>query len=159
MRASTDGSGCDRTAMLSLAKLAAGQGASYWLQQAQGPVTHAQSVSSGVEDYYLSGPEATGCWTGSGACGLELAGDVEPEALTRMLDRKDPRTGDALPRPAGRAPTVPGFDLMFSVPKSASMLFGLGGEREQGAVFAGSADRRRRGDALSRRPRRAGSPR
>ena len=64
-----------------------------------------------------------------------MAGDVEPQALTRLLDRKDPRTGDALPRPAGRGPTVPGFDLMFSVPKSASMLFGLGGEREQAAVL------------------------
>jgi conjugative relaxase-like TrwC/TraI family protein len=121
--------------MLSLAKLAAGQGASYWLQQAQGRVTHAQSVSSGVEDYYLAGPEATGRWTGSGAGALELAGDVDPEALTRLLDRRDPRTGEGLPRPPGRAPTVPGFDLMFSVPKSASMLFGLGGEREQVAVL------------------------
>jgi conjugative relaxase-like TrwC/TraI family protein len=30
---------------------------------------------------------------------------------------------------------VPGYDLMFSVPKSASMLFGLGGQREQAAVL------------------------
>lgn len=50
--------------MLSLAKLAADQGASYWLQQAQGRVTHAQSVASGVEDYYLAGPEATAAGAG-----------------------------------------------------------------------------------------------
>jgi conjugative relaxase-like TrwC/TraI family protein len=121
--------------MLSLAKLAAGQGASYWLQQAQGRVTHAQSVASGVEDYYLAGPEAAGRWMGSAAGKLGLAGDVEPEALTRLLERRHPRSGDLLPRPAGRPPTVPGYDLMFSVPKSASMVFGLGGEREQSAVL------------------------
>ena len=108
--------------MLSLAKLAAGRGASYWLQQAQGRVTHAQSVASGVEDYYLAGPEAAGRWTGCGARAFGLVGEVEPEALTRLLERNDPRTGDALPRPAGRTPTVPGYDLMFSVPKSASII-------------------------------------
>jgi conjugative relaxase-like TrwC/TraI family protein len=121
--------------MLSIAKLAAGQGASYWLQQAQGRVTHAQSVASGVEDYYLAGPEAAGRWMGSAAGALGLADDVEPEALTRLLERRDPRSGDLLPRRAGRPPTVPGYDLMFSVPKSASMVFGLGGEREQAAVL------------------------
>jgi conjugative relaxase-like TrwC/TraI family protein len=121
--------------MLSVAKLAAGQGASYWLQQAQGRITHAQSVASGVEDYYLAGPEAAGRWMGSAAGELGLVGDVEPEALTRLLGRRDPRSGDLLPRPAGRPPTVPGYDLMFSVPKSASMVFGLGGEREQAAVL------------------------
>jgi conjugative relaxase-like TrwC/TraI family protein len=135
MRGSFEEVGCDRRAMLPLAKLAAGRGASYWLEQAQGRVTHAQSVVSGVDDYYLAGPEAAGRWTGSGAGVFGLAGDVDPEALTRLLERNDPRTGEALPRPAGRAPTVPGYDLMFSVPKSASMLFGLGDGREQAAVL------------------------
>src|SRR4051812_44887804 len=83
MWGSPGGLGCDRRSMLSLAKLAAGQGASYWLQQAQGRVTHAQSVASGVEDYYLAGPEAAGQWTGSAARAFGLVGEVEPEALTR----------------------------------------------------------------------------
>jgi conjugative relaxase-like TrwC/TraI family protein len=133
--------------MLSLAKLAAGQGASYWLQQAQARVTHVQSVASGVEDYYLAGPEAAGRWTGCAARAFGLAGEVEPEALTRLLERNHPRTVDALPRPAGRAPTVPGYDLMFSVPKSASMIFGLGGEREQAAVLR--SQRAAVGEAMS----------
>jgi conjugative relaxase-like TrwC/TraI family protein len=60
---------------------------------------------------------------------------VEEVALTRLLDRQHPRTGAALPRPRrGRPPEVDGFDLMFSVPKSASVLFGLGGPRARGAV-------------------------
>ena len=58
--------------MLSLAKLRGGTGATYWLEQAQGRVTHADSVSSGVEDYYLAGPEAAGRWIGGGVAGLEL---------------------------------------------------------------------------------------
>src|SRR4051794_37242796 len=121
--------------MLSLAKLAADQGATYWLAQAQARVTHTQSVTSGVEDYYLAGPESAGRWTGSGTGALGLSGEVEAHALARLLERKPPRSGRPLPRPRGRAPTVPGYDLMFSVPKSASMLFGLGGPREQAAVL------------------------
>ena len=121
--------------MLSLAKLRGGTGATYWLEQAQGRVTHADSVSSGVEDYYLAGPEAAGQWIGGGVAGLELGGEVEEVALTRLLDRQHPHTGEALPRPRrGRPPEVDGFDLMFSVPKSASVLFGLGDPRAQGAV-------------------------
>ena len=40
--------------MLSIGKLAVGQ-AGYYLEQAQGSVTRAGAVSSGVEDYYLGG--------------------------------------------------------------------------------------------------------
>jgi hypothetical protein len=49
--------------MLSIGKLAAGQ-AEYYLEQAQGPVTRAQAVGTGVEDYYVGGGEAlrsSGC--------------------------------------------------------------------------------------------------
>ena len=56
--------------------------ATYWLAQAQGRVTHAESVSSGVEDYYLAGPETVGQWTGGGLDALELGGEVTEEALT-----------------------------------------------------------------------------
>jgi len=122
--------------MLSLATLKGGTSAAYWLEQAKGRVTHTESVSSGVEDYYLAGPEAVGQWTGEGIGGLELGGEVTEEALTRLLDRQDPRTGEPLPRPArGRPPEVDGFDLMFSVPKLSSILFGLGDARAQGAVL------------------------
>jgi hypothetical protein len=52
--------------VLSLAKLA-GTDQRYFLDQAAGRVDHAGSVASGAEDYYLSGPEAPGRWTGSGS--------------------------------------------------------------------------------------------
>src|SRR3954471_9992473 len=121
--------------MLSLAKLRGGTGATYWLAQAQGHVTHAESVSSGVEDHYVAAPEAAGKWMAGGVAGLELGGEGEEVTLTRLLDRQHPHTGGALPRPRrGRPPEVDGFDLMLSVPKSASVLFGLGDRRAQGAV-------------------------
>jgi hypothetical protein len=50
---------------LSIGKLAVGQ-ADYYLDQAQGNVTRAGAVASGVEDYYLRGPEAPGRGSGLG---------------------------------------------------------------------------------------------
>jgi len=119
--------------VLSLAKLA-GADQRYYLDQASGRVDHAGSVSSGVEDYYLAGPEAAGRWSGSAAGLLGLRGRVGEEALREVLSQQDPRSGVKLAGPAARA-RVPGFDLMFSVPKSASVLFGVGDERLQRAVL------------------------
>ena len=59
--------------MLSIGKLAVGQ-ADYYLEQALGSVTRAGAVASGVEDYYLSGPEAPGEWVGDGTRALGLGG-------------------------------------------------------------------------------------
>ena len=59
--------------MFSVCKLGTGQHG-YYLEQAQGSITRAQAVSSGVEDYYLSGPEAPGMWVGAGASALGLTG-------------------------------------------------------------------------------------
>src|SRR5215210_6738678 len=56
---------CTESIVLSLGKLATGQ-AGYYLDQAHGSLSRAQSVASGVEDYYLGGPEADGLWMGSG---------------------------------------------------------------------------------------------
>jgi conjugative relaxase-like TrwC/TraI family protein len=123
-----------RKGVLSLAKLA-GTDQRYYLDQAAGRVDHAGSVSSGAEDYYLAGPEAAGRWTGSAARALGLNGRVSEQSLRAVLSQQDPRSGVKLAGPAARA-RVPGFDLMFSVPKSASVLFGIGDERLQHAVLA-----------------------
>src|SRR5689334_16301308 len=74
------GSAAYTETMLSIGKLAAGQ-AGYYLEQAHGPVTRAGAVSSGVEDYYLGGPEAAGDWMGGGAPLLGLRGTVGEDAL------------------------------------------------------------------------------
>jgi conjugative relaxase-like TrwC/TraI family protein len=127
------GAGVRLQDVLSLAKLA-GTDQRYFLEQAQRRVDHAESVSSGAEDYYLSGPEAAGEWTGSGTPLLGLHGRVCEAALRGVLSKHDPRSGHLLEGSVRRA-RVPGFDLMFSVPKSASILFGIGDAATQRAIL------------------------
>jgi conjugative relaxase-like TrwC/TraI family protein len=89
-------------------------------------------VSSGVEDYYLGGPEAAGSWEGAGSRALGLHGTVSAEELMRVLAGEHPVTGEPLGRvlPNRR----PGFDLTFSAPKSVSVLFGVGDEELRAVV-------------------------
>ncbi len=119
--------------MLSIGKLATGQ-ADYYLEQAQGSVTRAGAVSSGVEDYYLGGPEASGEWIGAGAEALGLTGKVDATALTRALSGQHPATGEALGRVLSAR--VPGFDLTFSAPKSVSVFFGVGDDKLRAVIRA-----------------------
>src|SRR3954453_12020848 len=100
--------------MLSIGKLAVGQ-AGYYLEQAQGAVTRAGALRSGVEDYYLGGPEAAGVWIGDGVRALGLVGDVDAARLDRVLAGEHPSSSAALGRVV--ASRVPGFDLTFSAPK------------------------------------------
>ena len=123
--------------MLSIGKLATRQ-AEYYLEQAQEPVTRAKAVSSGVEDYYLAGPEAAGRWLGAGAAALGLRGTVEAEELERVLSGEHPGSGEALGRVLSAR--VPGFDLTFSAPKSVSVLFGVGDD-DLRAVLRDAHDR------------------
>ena len=123
--------------MLSVGKLGIGQ-QGYYLEQAQGPVTRTQAVSSGVEDYYLSGPEAPGVWSGAGASALGLKGSVAVDPLARVLAGEHPSSGE----PLGRVlrDRRPGFDLAYSAPKSVSVLFGIGDDRLR-AVIRDAHDR------------------
>jgi conjugative relaxase-like TrwC/TraI family protein len=117
--------------VLSIGKLAVGQ-ADYYLEQAQGGVTRAGAVSTGVEDYYLRGPEVSGSWVGSGTRALGLDGTVDAPRLDRVLGGCAPAGGDPLGRVVPRR--VPGFDLTFSAPKSVSVLFGVGGDELRRAI-------------------------
>jgi conjugative relaxase-like TrwC/TraI family protein len=117
--------------VLSIGKLAAGQ-ADYYLQQAAGRVNRATSVASGVEDYYVGGTEPAGSWHGAGAAALGLRLRVTPEALRRVLEGRDPASGE--PLRAARGARVPGFDLTFSAPKSVSVLFGIGDASTRAAI-------------------------
>jgi conjugative relaxase-like TrwC/TraI family protein len=81
-------------------------------------------------DYYLSDlaselPVAgRATWAGTAAPGLGLTGPVEADEFRRLLESRHPRSAAALG--SGRV-SVPAFDLTFSAPKSASVLFALGG--------------------------------
>jgi conjugative relaxase-like TrwC/TraI family protein len=101
--------------MLSIGKLG-GNKADYYLQK----------VARGIEDYYTGAGEAPGSWTGDAADEIDLFGQVEGELLHRALAGKHPKTGGELARPPRGAIRVPGYDLTFSAPKSASLLFALG---------------------------------
>jgi conjugative relaxase-like TrwC/TraI family protein len=81
-------------------------------------------------DYYLADlarelPVAQpGHWAGGAASGLGVRGPVEPGHFRALLEGR-PVTGR--PLGSGRT-TVAAFDLTFSAPKSASVLFALGGD-------------------------------
>ena len=110
--------------MLSIGKLGAGQ-ERYYLDQ----------VAEGAEDYYAGEGEAEGQWLGSAAEDLGLVGVVEADQLTAMLTGDNPATGEPLGlRAVGGRGAVPGFDLTFSVPKSASLLWALGDNQTSAAV-------------------------
>jgi conjugative relaxase-like TrwC/TraI family protein len=112
--------------MLSIGKLGAGQ-ERYYLEK----------VAEGAEDYYSGEGEAEGQWLGNAADDLDLSGTVEAEQLTAMLTGLNPATGEPLGlRAVGGRGAVPGFDLTFSVPKSASLLWALGDAETSAAITA-----------------------
>jgi conjugative relaxase-like TrwC/TraI family protein len=101
-------------------------------------------LSSKGADYYLSDlatelplparwQEGRAEWVGQAAEGLGLRGPVDPTHLRAVLGGRHPTTGGPL---RSERATVPGFDLTFSVPKSVSVLFGLGGEEAARQVLA-----------------------
>jgi conjugative relaxase-like TrwC/TraI family protein len=121
--------------MLSVAKLTVGQEAYY-----------EQQVARGVDDYYAGRGESPGIWAGSGAQALGLAGVVEDGSLGTLLRGVDPASGDRLRAPVRertitvrtldqetgewrdeqkRLAPLSGYDLVFSCPKSVSLLHAL----------------------------------
>jgi conjugative relaxase-like TrwC/TraI family protein len=94
-------------------------------------------------DYYLSdlarelpvaGP---GHWAGRAAEGLGLSGPVSPEEFRSAMEGRHPHTGIVLG--TGRT-SVAAFDLTFSAPKSASVVFALAGTDAARTVVAAHAD-------------------
>jgi conjugative relaxase-like TrwC/TraI family protein len=61
---------------------------------------------------------------GGGAALLGLSGEVSAEGVVRLLEGRDPATGEWLGRAFGED-AVAGFDLTFRAPKSVSILFGI----------------------------------
>ena len=131
--------------MLSVAKLTPGQESYY-----------ERSVAAGLDDYYAGRGESPGVWTGRGAAELGLEGLVEEGQLGSLIRGDNPATGERLRRKHPRTRTitveridsatgerrtvqkklspVAGFDLVFSVPKSVSLLHALGNAETRLAV-------------------------
>ena len=130
--------------MLSVSKLSPGQEAYY-----------ERSVADGIDDYYTGRGESPGVWVGRGAAELELDGVVGEGELGRLIsgrhpltsavlrshppkkritvERIDPATGARYIEEKMLSP-VAGYDLVFSPPKSVSLLHALGSEEVRHAV-------------------------
>jgi conjugative relaxase-like TrwC/TraI family protein len=130
--------------MLSVAKLTPGQESYY-----------ERSVAAGLDDYYAGRGESPGIWTGRGAAELGLEGVVQdgqlgtlirgrhpvgdgelrrhPKQRTITVERIDPDSGERRAVQKKLRP-VAGFDLVFSVPKSVSLLHALGDEGTRRAI-------------------------
>src|SRR3954453_21542715 len=130
--------------VLSIAKLTPGQEGYY-----------ERSVADGLDDYYAGRGESPGVWIGRGAQELELEGLVHdgelgrlirgihphtqeqlrshPKARVITIERIDPLTDERWVETKKLAP-VAGFDLVFSPPKSVSLLHALGDEDTRRAV-------------------------
>jgi conjugative relaxase-like TrwC/TraI family protein len=121
--------------MLSVAKLTLGQEAYY-----------EQQVVRGLDDYYAGRGESPGIWAGRGAAELELVGVVDDGDLGTLLRGLNPQTEKQLRKPvrertitvrtldleSGRwveewkaLKPLSGYDLVFSCPKSVSLLHAL----------------------------------
>lgn len=83
-----------------------------------------------VEDYYLNGGEPEGRWIGSGVGRLRLGKTVTPLQL-RQLMRGFDEDGRALVQNAGWKNRQAGWDLTFSPPKSASVVWSNCGRERQ----------------------------
>jgi conjugative relaxase-like TrwC/TraI family protein len=78
-------------------------------------------------DYYGDGLESVGRWGGKGAERLGLTGQVGKAAFDALCDNRTPGTGDPLTARTRTARTV-GYDFTFSVPKSVSLAYAVGGD-------------------------------
>ena len=114
--------------MLSIAKLRVGQEA-----------YHLSGVAESLDAYYTGSGEAAGQWVGGSAGRLGLTGEVSAEDLQAVLAGIAPGTGGLSPNgtaPAAHKRRVPGFDLTFKAPKSASVLYAVSDDpRVQGAII------------------------
>ncbi|WP_375208271.1 MobF family relaxase [Hyphococcus sp.] len=89
----------------------------------------------GKDDYYAREGEAPGRWEGRAAERLSLEGSVSKSDFEAALEGLDPRTGERLILANGIAHTA-GWDMTFSAPKSASVLWALSNENARQTIEA-----------------------
>ncbi|GAB1260741.1 MobF family relaxase [Aurantivibrio plasticivorans] len=73
-------------------------------------------------DYYSEGQEIVGRWGGRAATMLGLSDEVTQQAFNRLVDNKDPRTGERLTA-RHKEDRRPGYDFTFNAPKSVTLAY------------------------------------
>jgi conjugative relaxase-like TrwC/TraI family protein len=87
------------------------------------------------DGYYMRSGEPPGRWAGRAAERLSLQGPVTEAEFEAALSGTDPKTGERLVRHRGQSrPHAAGWDMTFSAPKSASVLWALSNESERQAI-------------------------
>ena len=66
---------------------------------------------------------------------LELCGEIGPEGHAALVSGRDPRTGEALAERTARS-SVLAYDVTFSAPKSASILFAVADDETSAALVS-----------------------
>ncbi len=85
-------------------------------------VDHAKQYFMGGDNYYIGNGEGKSIWWGKGAESLGLSGTVEKDVFENLLKGNLP-DGQVLGKVVdGKVEHRPGFDLTFSIPKSASIV-------------------------------------
>ena len=108
--------------MLSIGRLGTTGGADYYLGK----------VANNVDDYYLGRGEAPGQWIGATSEQLGLVGQVGPDALRNLLAGTSASGEDLGARIS--EDRRPGYDLTFSAPKGASLLWAFGSEEVRDSI-------------------------
>lgn len=95
------------------------------------------------DNYYTrEGTVEASRWYGRGAEALGLSGEVDDEGFKRLLEAKDPRTGQPLKGYQRKSHAhQSGFDVTYSGPKSLSLLALVLGKKEALEAFDAAVER------------------
>jgi conjugative relaxase-like TrwC/TraI family protein len=85
-------------------------------------------------DYYIEGQESPSFWNGKGAELLGLSGEVDYRDFEKLCDNINPATGRQLTAKHLTNRRV-GYDFTFSLPKSLSLAYSLGGDERIASEF------------------------
>ncbi|HEY5252914.1 MAG TPA: MobF family relaxase, partial [Acidimicrobiales bacterium] len=110
--------------MLSIGRLGSTGGAEYYLDK----------VANNVDDYYVGRGEAPGQWIGATSERLGLVGEVDAVALRNLLAGTSASGVDLGARLSRER--RPGYDLTFSAPKGATLLWAFGPDEVRDAISA-----------------------
>jgi len=81
------------------------------------------------DDYYMDGQERAGNWHGRGGELLGLSGEIKKDDFFRLCENSRPRTGKPLTANTVDGRRV-GYDFVFDVPKSVSVIHALTGDTD-----------------------------